>query len=118
MPTNPANRDDDPLEVVLLGGSGVEARDWNRAGVIVTSEDKEGARAWFDPFVACALCGKDISLSSAVMEGRIAVTMVAVAAPPKLKRSLARSSCGYTSLAWTKRNRASPTMANPAVETF
>jgi hypothetical protein len=48
----------------------------------------------------------------------MAVTMVAVAEPPALKRSLARRSCGYTFLAWTKMKSAMPTIAKPEVATL
>lgn len=40
-----------------------------------------------------------IEAARAVIDGRMAVTMVDVAAPPMLKKSLASSNCGYTFLA-------------------
>lgn len=127
MPTRPASCDVDELETsggapLALVRESCESCDGDRgkgdceryrAGVMVISDETDGLAAC--PFscplslLTSGLCAGEKERS--VIAGRMAVTIVEVAAPPKLKKRRARSNWGYTFFAWTKRMRDRPTMA-------
>lgn len=63
--------------------------------MIVSSEEIDGETPW--PLVGGVLVAREYTsclCRGEIMEGRIAVTIVEVAAPPMLKNSLASSSWG------------------------
>ena len=101
IPTNPAMRlvelaISDLASEAFLGCCRVEDLETNRAGVIVNSEAIEGVETWPLPSEDGATLPSAISGWVSRLElataGRIAVTMVDAAAPPRLNSNLASRS--------------------------
>ena len=112
IPTRPANRVGEAFRDAFgASTSGGEGCVPSLAGVIVNSEDTEGdtGQAAAFPLFSVGLFLSGL-MDDAVIEGNMAVTIVAVAAPPILKNSLASNNCGKTFLACTKTNNAVPTI--------